>query len=145
MDPNPQPINQSETTNTMTFSTPGGDEPREPTMTSIEASKHLVIPNARELDAEALTDKEVVKKVKTDIPNLTCILKQAFKKLSQAKDKEIVVAIGNSAAGKSTMLTSLIYGPQSLKLTVITEKKMGPGGKEIERKEEVIDWTDGFK
>ena len=104
-----------------------------------------MISDVRDLDPELLTDKEIVKKVKTDIPNLTCILKQAFKKLNQAKDKEIVVAIGNSAAGKSTMLTSLIYGPESLRLTVITENKQGPNGRMIERKEEVIDWTDDFR
>jgi hypothetical protein len=55
--------------------TPGGDDPREPTMPSVDILKALVISDARELNSDALTDKEIVKKVKTDIPNLTCILK----------------------------------------------------------------------
>ena len=63
----------------------------------------------------------MVKKIKADLSNLTAVLNEAFKKLSQAKDKNIVVAIGNSAAGKSTMLTSLIYGPENLHLTKIKE------------------------
>ena len=117
------------------FSTPG----------MIDTSSMLIISDARELHPDQLTDKEIVKKIKTDIPNLACILKQAFKKLSQAKDKEIIVAIGNSAAGKSTMLTSMIYGPESLQLKTIVENKKLPDGRIIERKEEVIDWTDQFR
>jgi len=62
-----------------------------------------------------------------------------------AKDKEIVVAIGNSAAGKSTMLTSLIYGPDNLQVKTISENKKLPDGRTIERKEDVIDWTDKFR
>lgn len=76
---------------------------------------------------------------------MTCILKQAFEKLNQAKDKQIIVAIGNSAAGKSTMLTSLIYGPKCLEMRTIVEKLNGPDGTTRDRKDEVIDWTSEFR
>lgn len=51
------------------------------------------------------------------------------------------MAIGNSAAGKSTMLTSLIYGPNCLEKKTIVEKIKGPDGNLRDRKDEVIDWT----
>lgn len=75
--------------------------------------------DATTLGPNELIDKEFVKRIKSDIPNLTSVLREAFKKLQQAKDMNIVVAIGNSAAGKSTMLTSLIYGADVLVLKKI--------------------------
>lgn len=57
----------------------------------------------------------------------------------------IVVAIGNSAAGKSTMLTSLIYGADVLVLKKIQDQREGPGGKLVNYTQDVIDQTDEFK
>ena len=38
----------------------------------------------------------------------------ALTKFEEAKDKDIILAIGNTGSGKSTMLTSLIYGTDYL-------------------------------
>ena len=38
----------------------------------------------------------------------------ALTKFDEAKDKDIILAIGNTGSGKSTMLTSLIYGTDYL-------------------------------
>lgn len=35
--------------------------------------------------------------------------------LSQIEGKEVILAIGQTGCGKSTMLTALVYGPDSLK------------------------------
>jgi Tfp pilus assembly pilus retraction ATPase PilT len=43
-------------------------------------------------------------------------LKCALTKFEEAKNKDIILAIGNTGSGKSTMLTALIYGTDYLSL-----------------------------
>ena len=45
------------------------------------------------------------------------VLVVAFESLGVAKDANLVVAIGNTGSGKSTMLSSIIYGTESLHVT----------------------------
>jgi len=50
------------------------------------------------------------------LENIVAILEQAFKSLEFLNDKNIILAVGNTGCGKSTMLTSLMYGPEALEL-----------------------------
>lgn len=43
-------------------------------------------------------------------------LQEAIKGLLTVKDKDLVIALGNTDTGKSTMLSSLIYGPDKLEV-----------------------------
>lgn len=49
------------------------------------------------------------------------------------KDAEIVLAIGNTGSGKSTMLNSLVFGTEILSVQTTDKKK------------KVIDQKDGYK
>jgi len=51
--------------------------------------------------------------------NIARYLKALFDKLELIKDQDLVIALGNTGCGKSTMLTSLLYGPEALE-----EKKL---------------------
>ena len=58
------------------------------------------------------------------------MLVTAFEQLGIANDANLVVAIGNTGSGKSTMLSSIIFGPDSLHVTDIEfefkkKKKVG--------------------
>lgn len=59
-------------------------------------------------------DKEEIAKLPITWENIINVLRGAFEGLEQVNDEDIVVAIGNTGVGKSTMLMSLIYGPQCL-------------------------------
>jgi len=53
----------------------------------------------------------------TDANNLTDLVKilmQVDTNLNQQGDKDIIVGLGNTGCGKSTMLTSLVYGKEAL-------------------------------
>ena len=54
-----------------------------------------------------------------NLSNLIGILKRSRKyfveQVPNLKDGDLVVAIGNTGCGKSTMMTSLMYGTESLK------------------------------
>ena len=60
-------------------------------------------------------EKENIEPLKKQIANIAEVLKTALTKFEDTKDKEIILAIGNTGSGKSTMLTSLIYGTNFLK------------------------------
>lgn len=53
--------------------------------------------------------------------------------LHQIKDADIVIAIGNTGAGKSTMLNSIVFGTDILEVTKSEKKKI------------VIDQKEGYK
>ena len=48
--------------------------------------------------------------------NLVMILEEAYPKLDVVDDANLILAIGVTGGGKSTMLTSLVFGPQALEL-----------------------------
>lgn len=60
-------------------------------------------------------EKENIEPLKKQIANIAEVLKTALTKFEDTKDKDIILAIGNTGSGKSTMLTSLIYGTNFLK------------------------------
>jgi len=85
-------------------------------------------PQTDEFDAnnaspQQLKDKECVKKLKCDLKNIYKVLNVAFEDLGEAKDANLVVAIGNTGCGKSTMLTSILFGPDALHKTTVTEQR----------------------
>lgn len=46
--------------------------------------------------------------------NLAMVLKKVFERLNAAENADLVLAIGNTGCGKSTMLTSIVFGPGHL-------------------------------
>lgn len=73
--------------------------------------------------------KEDVKTMKPDLINLQRILKAGFKKVDQVKFKNIILVIGNTGCGKSTILNSMILGAEKLEFVVkkvqIVKRKKG--------------------
>ena len=61
-------------------------------------------------------EKENIEDLKKWISNISEVVRVALTKFDEAKDKDIILAIGNTGSGKSTMLTSLIYGTEFLML-----------------------------
>ena len=72
------------------------------------------------LDKYPLLSKESISSLPLTLENLMNVLKQAYEYLDNvglsknASQNNLIVAIGNTGCGKSTMLTSLVYGPESL-------------------------------
>ena len=94
------------------------------------------------VDMNEKLNKEVVEKMPVKLKSIYEVLIVAFEQLGVAKDADLVVAIGNTGSGKSTMLSSIIYGPDALHITEIEQtytKKVR--GKETiaKRKKKVID------
>lgn len=63
--------------------------------------------------------KENVEKLPETLKSIYDVLVVAFEQLGVAKDANLVVAIGNTGSGKSTMLSSIIYGSDSLHETYV--------------------------
>ena len=61
--------------------------------------------------------KEDVKALPLDLFTIVSVLKTAFEHLKQIDNKELIIALGNTGCGKSTMLTSIIFGPDALNIT----------------------------
>ena len=61
-------------------------------------------------------DKAVMGFEMKNLKDIVLKLRMFKKKLSVLKQGNIVLVIGNTGSGKSTMLSSLIHGPQSLHL-----------------------------
>lgn len=70
--------------------------------------------DATDMTDDDLVDKEQVKKLRCNLKNIHKVLEVAFKRLDPAKGANLVVAVGNTGCGKSTMLTSILFGPDSL-------------------------------
>ena len=74
------------------------------------------------MDNHNLLEKATVEKMNCKLKSIYEVLRAAFDTLAPAKDANLVVAIGNTGCGKSTMLSSIIYGPDSLHHTQIEEQ-----------------------
>ena len=61
-------------------------------------------------------DKASIAKMECTLEHLVDILKWAFDLVKVVKDQDVVVALGNTGCGKSTMFTSLIHGPEALEI-----------------------------
>lgn len=49
-----------------------------------------------------------------NLKNIVSACREVFDQVEKADDKEIIIALGNPGSGKSTMVSSLVYGPHSL-------------------------------
>lgn len=78
-------------------------------------------------DDDLTFSKENVAKLSINLYNLIRCLRDAFKGLNIIKGTDIVMAIGNTGVGKSTMLTSLVFGKEKLQLIdlINTTKRQG--------------------
>lgn len=65
---------------------------------------------------DQLLDKEVVKSMAMTLDNMILILEQAFKTLKNVNDGNLILAIGNTGCGKSTMMSSLMFGSEALEI-----------------------------
>ena len=91
--------------------------------------------------------------------NLVEVLTIAYRKLDNLPREDLVIVLGQTGDGKSTMLASLLYGPQNLCETKIVEKKVievWKDGKQVlkdglpvtkakKQTRTVIDYTKEFK
>lgn len=97
----------------------------EPTPTPVDNSKYL--------------DKENVKPLHFTLENLVMILEEAFKTLANVNQSNLILAVGNTGCGKSTMMTSLMFGPSALEETkhkyeIEIPMANGPGKKKTKTK-----------
>lgn len=69
-----------------------------------------------------LLAKESIKNMPKSLVAMTIVLHEAFKRFEVADDADVVLAVGNTGCGKSTMLTSLIDGPNSLQTKILKEE-----------------------
>lgn len=76
-------------------------------------------------------DKESLKNKDCNLVNLAMALKLVFDQLEAAQDANLVLAVGNTGCGKSTMLSSLVYGPGHLSVTVKNDEIDTAKGKKI--------------
>ena len=82
-----------------------------------------------------------------DFDNLMLGLKAQIDRLYQANisGKDLVVGLGSTASGKSTMFTSLIYGSDSLnEIKIESEFNQGKGDTKT-KKQNVIDLKNEFE
>ena len=60
--------------------------------------------------------RKVIETMPLTLYKLMECLDQCFKALSKLQDYDLILAIGNTGSGKSTMLYSLVYGPDELEV-----------------------------
>ena len=95
------------------------------------------------------TDKQVVRNLQLSLENIVNVSEAAFAKISHLKEKELLLAFGNTGCGKSTMISSLVFGPDKLEMKAVPEKKMVRGvektyyNKIIDQREDFKGWLAG--
>ena len=78
--------------------------------------------------------KKNVFQMHCNLENIMFVLERAFKNLKKLQSKNIILAVGNTGCGKSTMLTSLMYGPESLETIKIDYEITVPSEKGVVKK-----------
>lgn len=66
-----------------------------------------------DVDNPELT-REYIQNLEMTLENFVRTLQKAFQNLEYLKGKNIILALGYTGCGKSTMLNSLLFGPESL-------------------------------
>ena len=77
--------------------------------------------------APDLTDKSYVRNLQLSLDNIVNVSEAAFQKISHLRDKELLLAFGNTGCGKSTMISSLVFGPDKLEVRKIPEVRIVRG------------------
>lgn len=87
------------------------------------------------------TDKEVVKKLPLTLDNVIKVCEVVLEKIKEQKieNETLLLAIGNTGCGKSTMISSLVFGPNRHELRdklfdAVDGKKKKPKIKIIDQK-----------
>ena len=75
-----------------------------------------------ESETNALPTKEQLLGVNVSLTSIVSALRHAFAQFELVDDADIVLAVGNTGCGKSTMLSSLVDGPDSLQLQTLREE-----------------------
>lgn len=60
--------------------------------------------------------RDKIKNMPVTLDNLVLILEEAYKTLAPISQANLILAIGSTGCGKSTMLTSLMFGPDALEM-----------------------------
>ena len=81
--------------------------------------------------------KQKIVKLSCDLASLYQCLKYAFSHLDEVENKDVIVAIGNTGCGKSTMLNSLIHGCDAMYEKEIEEKVTIKRGKSVSYKAKI--------
>ena len=89
--------------------------------------------------------RDKVKALDVSLKQLVICLKEALNGVSQVNGKDIIVCLGNTGSGKTTMVNSLVHGPESLEIMEIKEKVKVKKGKTKEVKKMVIEQKEEFK
>ena len=55
------------------------------------------------------------------LDNMCLILEQAFKTLVDIDNANLILAVGNTGCGKSTMMTSLMFGTEALEIKKVSQ------------------------
>lgn len=63
-----------------------------------------------------ILNKEKIKDKAVSLDNLVMILDEAYKTLTNINHANLILAIGSTGCGKSTMLTSLMFGSDALEM-----------------------------
>ena len=63
-----------------------------------------------------LLNKDVIKDMAVSLDNLVMILEEAYKTLNEVNNSNLILAVGSTGCGKSTMLTSLMFGSEALEM-----------------------------
>lgn len=82
--------------------------------------------NFEKVDDAFTYKKEDVEKLHCNLSNIANVVREAFESLDAIDDHDLILAIGNTGCGKSTMLSSILFGTESLELI-----KQGKGKKKI--------------
>lgn len=86
-----------------------------------------------------------MKALDLSLKQLVICLKEALNGVSLINGKDIIVCLGNTGAGKTTALNSLVHGPESLEIVEIKEKVKVKKGKTKEVKKMVIEQKAEFQ
>lgn len=70
--------------------------------------------------SSSILSKANVIKRELSLHSIKEVLTEAFKVVEKIRGANIVLVIGNTGSGKSTMLSSLLRGPQALEVKQIT-------------------------
>ena len=100
-------------------------------------------------DNSKYLNKENVKPLQFNLDNLVMILEEAYKTLNKVNQSNLILAVGNTGCGKSTMMTSLMFGVDALEETKIEYEIEIPmanaPNRKKKKKKPVIEQTDKIK
>lgn len=89
--------------------------------------------------------KEEIKKMECNFENLIPLLDLIFETFNMVDGADLLLSIGNKGCGKSTIINSLMYGPQSLEEKHLEFQVRGLRGKMKKVKRTVIEQKEEFK